>query len=246
MILRSMRWHVNACPHQGFQCLHRVLSMQVAKLQERFANPARIDYYFSSSYSKDLSSDHFSQFSSGLWSNINASEDLTQLGYGVRGWMATYQCTEIHDIILKDTNMLADSWRRLIDREILIERFGEKAAEAVISSMDRYRADAGANRGYPIYEEKEKSLKQRMDATLQSLFTAQVQLLHSHALKAFKESTENLLSRYFAHTAELALKDTLDDFRVKAVASSQRTDWHPTRELEALQTLTLILNPTCD
>jgi hypothetical protein len=104
--------------------------------------------------------------------------------------MATYRCTEIHDTLLKETNLLVDSWRRLIDREIVIERFGEKAEEAVASAMERYRADAGANRGYPIFEEKETTLRQRIDATLLSLFSAQLQLLHSHALRSFQTNTE--------------------------------------------------------
>jgi len=101
--------------------------------------------------------------------------------------MATYRCGEIHDLVIKDTGALVDSWRRLIDRDIVIERFGAKSAEAVEAAMERYRADAGANKGYPIFHEKAASLQKRIAATLASLQKAQIELLHSECLKEFRQ-----------------------------------------------------------
>jgi len=208
---------------------------EVAKLQDRFTNPARVDYYFSDSYSKDLSSEHFPQYAAGLWQNIHNSEDLTRLGYGVRGWMANYRCAEVHDMILKDASKLVDSWRRLIDRDIVLENFGEKAEEAVRSAMERYHADAGANRAYPIYEQKAQDLRKRLDLTLRSLFLSQLQVLHSHALSEFQTGCQDLPARFFSDSAEELLKRSLDDFQAKALSSSRYDDWHPTVELDNLE-----------
>jgi len=53
---------------------------EVGKLRERFHNPASGDYCLVDTYSKDLSGEHFPQYTRGLWNTINASEDLNLLG----------------------------------------------------------------------------------------------------------------------------------------------------------------------
>lgn len=207
----------------------------VADLQSDFLDPASDDYLFENAAFVRDASVSLAESAERAWAKL--SKEQTADMPDERELMSTFECDNAMRKVFEKYQRGVRVWRRETDGGVIIEKFGEAAADMVDKTIAVYNQDAAPHKKSKAFRRKGDELKDLLDADLYGLFVTQIAKLREVTYRLFKDKLDDIndSQQRLEKSVNSALKESQKYFQVNADAlkpkfSSWRYD-NDTKEL---------------